>query len=44
MRQRYGLKPGDVEIGRAEGQEGVRVKGENVLVSSGVVYDMFRQP
>ena len=44
VRQRCGLKPGDVETGRAEGQEGVRVKGENVLVNSGAVCDMFHQP
>ena len=33
----------EVEIGRADGKEGVRVQSENVLVISGVMYDMLRE-
>ena len=33
----------EIEVGRADGKEGVRVQGENVLVISGVLYDMLRE-
>ena len=34
---------GELEEVRAEGQEGVRVQGEKVLVNSGVMYDILRE-
>ena len=34
---------GEIEVGRAEGQEGVRVQSENVLVNSSVMCDMLRE-
>ena len=33
----------ELEVGRGDGKEGVRVPGANVLVNSGVVYDMLRE-
>ena len=32
----------EVEVGRVEGKEGVRVQGDNVPLISGVVHDMTR--